>query len=186
MQAFIKTDDIGFLSEWSPEAEEIFGFKEGEVTGWYLGIFIHSIEKMKDEKRNLLGLENILEEVVEKGNKIEFSTINIRGDLKAFYNTIEIEKDGDGTKAMITKGEDTQEIIDYNKIIDKLDNRPLAVTSNKGRILGINGKFALMAKLNRMRLLNRPLGMAEDAEKIRLGDVFDTLDGVLMAWPEQK
>ncbi|HOP09039.1 MAG TPA: hypothetical protein PK718_03090 [Candidatus Methanofastidiosa archaeon] len=186
MQAVIRTDDIGFLSEWSPEAEKIFSFRDGEVTGWYLGIFIHSIEKMPDEKRKQLGLENILEEVVEKGKKISFSTINIRGDLRAFQNTIEIEPDGEGTKATITKGEDTQEIIDYNTMIDKLDHRPIAVTSNKGRILGINGKFALMAKVNRMRLLNRPLGLAEDAEKIALGDIFETLDAILMVWSEQK
>jgi len=186
MQAVIRTDDIGFLTEWPSEAEEIFGFREGEVTGWYLGIFIHSIENMSDEKRKSLGLENILEKVVENKETFKFSTINIRGDLKAFFNTIVIEPDKEGTKATIIKGEDTEDIIQYNKLVDELSNRPVAVTSTRGRILGINGKFALMAKLNRMRLLNRPLGLAEEAEKIYLNQLFDTFDGILMSWPEQK
>jgi len=186
MQAVIKTDDIGFLTEWPPEAEELFGFKEGEVMGWYLGIFIHSIEKMSDDKRKMLGLETILEEVVEKKNTIKFSTINIRGDLKAFYNTIEISPEGEGTMATITLGEDTEDIIEYNKMIDDIDHKPVAVTSNKGRIFGINSKFALMAKLNRMRLLNRPLGLAEEAEIYKLSDLFLSLDGLILVWPEQE
>ncbi|MBN1786566.1 MAG: hypothetical protein JW825_06245 [Candidatus Methanofastidiosa archaeon] len=183
MQAIIKTDDIGFLTQWSPEAEEIFGFGKGEVEGWYLGIFIHSIENMTNEKRKGMGPEHILEEVVENKRTISFSTINIRGDLKAFFNTIEIRPDKEGTVATITKGEDTEDIIRYNEMIDEHSDKALVVTSRTGRIFGINGKFALKAKFNRMRLLNRPLGLVEDAERYDLQEIFGSLDGYLLAWP---
>lgn len=186
MQATIKTDDIGFLTHWPTEAQEIFGFEEYEVNGWYLGVFIHSIEKMDDEKRKSLGLEHILDRVIENKEKFSFSTINIRSDLKAFNNTVEIDPDEEGTKAIITRGEDTEDIIRYNELIDSKSDFPLVVTNRKGRILGVNDKFAVMAKFNRMRLINRPLGLSEEATLIDLAEMFDSLDGVLLIWPSQE
>jgi len=186
MQAKIKTDDIGFLSHWPPEAKEIFGFEEYEVNGWYLGVFIHSIEKMDDEKRKSLGLEHILDRIIEKKEKISFSTINIRSDLKAFYNTVEIVPDEEGTTANIIKGDDTDDIKRYNELIDSKSEFPLVVSSRKGRIFGVNDKFAIMAKFNRMRLINRPLGLSEEATIIDLAEMFDSLDGLLLIWPSQE
>ncbi len=179
MQAVIASDENGFVTEWSPEAYEIFGYSEQEVIGWSLDVFIHSLEKLSPEKKRMLILDNILE-AVEGGETVTFSTVNLRADLKAFSNTIVItKKEGGGTQGVITKNEDTPVIKAYNKLVDKEHDKAMAVTTYDGRVLGANGKFTLLAKTNRMQLLNRYVGRLDEAALYDLAE-FEGFQGILM------
>ncbi len=179
MQAVIASDENGFVTEWSPEAQEIFGYSEQEVTGWSLGAFVHSLEKLDPEKKRIMILDNILE-AVESGETVTFSTVNLRADLKAFSNTVVItRKEGGGTQGVITKNEDTPVIKAYNKLVDREHEKPMAVTTYDGRVLAANGKFTLLAKTNRMQLLNRYVGRLENAALHDLAE-FEGFQGILM------
>ena len=180
MQAVIASDDMGFVTEWPPEAEEIFGFAQDEVMGWSFDTFIHSIEKMGGDKKRTMVLDNILERV-EGGETVTFSTVNLRADLTAFSNTVSISaREGGGTLGTITTSEDTPSIRAYNELVAREAGKALAVLAYDGRVLGVNGAFALKASANRMRILNRYIGPVEGAEYYDLSS-FEGLQGVLVS-----
>jgi hypothetical protein len=125
-------------------------------------------------------LDNILE-AIERGETVSFSTINLRADLKAFANTIVISKrEEGGTQGVITKGDDTQVIKEYNHLIEREHDKALAVTTYDGRVLAANGKFTMLAKTNRMQLLNRYVGRLDEAALYDLAE-FEGFQGILMA-----
>jgi len=180
MQAIIRIDDVGFVTHWSPEAEELFGFEADEVMDWSLNTFIHSIERMDVDKRRKLMLDNILDDV-DEGSEVEFTTVNLRSDLRAFLNNIVIRPHPDGgTVGIATRLDDTQMIREYNALVEMEGHKALAVTTYEGKILGANKSFAMMARTNRMNLLNRQMGTLEGAMYYDLAD-FEGFMGLLVA-----
>ena len=176
MEAIIQTDNSGFVTQWSAEAEKLFGYTSREVTGWSIDTFVHSIEKLDSNKRMSLVLDNIIEKVSEGKDPMKFSTINLRSDLKAFNDTVLLEPVEGGTRGIVTETETEQIVKEYNALVDMVKGSEAAVLSRDGRLIAVNAKFALFAKTNRMRLLNRMGSMfIKDAKYYDLSEEFDDL-----------
>lgn len=177
MQAVIKCDGYGFVTNWAPEAEEILGYSSSETIGWAVGIFLQSIEKGFTE----LDWDVVIEKA-EDGEVVVLSTTNLRSDLKACSNTLTIVQSEEGiiTVTMV-RDEDSDMIKEYNALVEMEEGKALAVTTADGMVLGVNGKFAMFAKTNRMNLLNRQIARIDNAMYYDLSD-FDVLEGLLVAF----